>query len=144
MKQEKKGYVEVPTTTLNALKNMLFNDTKGVDLSSIINDLTFDPEHRDLVAINVALTYKGVRPSVDEKPHYEHEWKNRYFRYDYVGYSLIMGSVKVRSTLLEVDENGEEKVISTYDHLKTFDIEIWDNLDTELSTIYAKIAERTK
>lgn len=144
MKQVKKGFVEVPIPTLNALKNMLLDNEGDIGLSLIISDLTFEPEQRDLTAINVALTYKGVQPDIDERPHYEYEWRNRYYRYDYAGYSLILGCIKVRPTLLEVDENGEEKIVSTYDHLKSFDMERWNNLDIELSSIYAKIAERTK
>lgn len=43
MKQVKKGFVEVPATTLNALKNMLFS-ADGVDLSAIVNDLAASEE----------------------------------------------------------------------------------------------------
>lgn len=144
MKQTRKGFVEVPATTLNALKNMLFTNNDGVDLSNIINDLTPNAENRDLTAINVALTYKGVDVSIDERPHYSYDWKNRYNRFDYSGYSLILGIIKAKRTLIEVAENGEEKIVSTSDNVECYGFDQWAEFDTDLSTIYAKIEERTK
>lgn len=143
MKTSKKGFVEVPTTTLNALKNMLFS-AEGVDLSAIVNDLAASEDHKDLTAINVALTYKGVQIDIDKRPHYSYDWRNRYNRFEYIGYSLILGIVKVKRTLIEVAENGEEKVVSTYDDVECYGFDQWAEFDTDLSAIYAKIAERTK
>lgn len=139
----KKGFVEVPATTLNALKNMLFS-AEGVDLSAIVNDLAASEDHKDLTAINVALTYKGVQIDIDKRPRYSYDWKNRYNRFDYIGYSLILGVVKVKRTLIEVAENGEEKVVSAYDNVECYGFDQWDEWDYDLSAIYAKIAERTK
>lgn len=144
MKQGKKGFVEVPTTTLNALKNMLFSADKGVDLSAIVNDLAASEEHKDLTAINVALTYKGVQIDIDKRPHYSYDWRNRYYRLDYIGYSLILGIVKVKKTLIEVAEDGEEKVVSAYDNVECYGFDQWAEFETDLSAVYAKIAERNK
>lgn len=143
MKQTRKGFVEMPTTTLNALKNMLFSNEGGVDLSAIVNDLTANEEHRDLTAINVALAYKGVRVQIDERPHYSYDWKNRYNRYDYVGYSLILGIIKVKRTLIEVAENGEEKIIFNSE-VECLDFDQWAEMTTNFEDIRQKIAERTK
>lgn len=143
MKTSKKGFVEVPATTLNALKNMLFTDN-GVDLSPIINDLVADYASKDLTAINIALAYKGVKVDIDERPHYSYDWRNRYNRFDYIGYSIILGVVKVKRTLVEVAENGEEKDVSTYEGVECYGFDQWAEFDTDLSAIYAKIAERTK
>jgi hypothetical protein len=139
----KKGFVEIPTITLNAIKNMIFS-SEGVDLSAIVNDLAASDEQKDLMAINVALTYKGVQIDIDKRPHYTYDWKNRYNRLEYCGYSLILGIVKVKRTLVEVAENGEEKVVSTYDNVECYGFDQWSEFDTDLSAIYAKIAERTK
>lgn len=145
MKQTRKGFVEVPATTLNALKNMLFTQNEnGVDLSNIINDINPSAESRDLTAINVALAYKGVRVQIDERPHYSYDWKNRYNRYDYIGHSLILGIVKVRRTLLELAEDGTEKVFSTYENIECYGFDQWAEFDTDLTAIYEQIAERTK
>ena len=144
MKQTRKGFVEVPTTTLNALKNMLFDNEVGVDLSSIISDLTFQPEQRDLTAINVALAYKGVRVQIDARPHYSYDWKNRYNRYDYVGHSLILGIVKAKRTLLELAEDGTERVVSVYENIEGYSFDQWEEFNTDLSTILAIIEEKTK
>ena len=144
MKQTRKGFVEIPTTTLNALKNMLFSNDGGVDLSAIVNDLAASEEHRDLTAINVALAYKGVQIEIDKRPHYSYDWRNRYNRFEYIGYSLILGIIKVKRTLIEVAENGEEKVVSTSDNVECYGFDQWTEFDTDLSSIYAKIEERTK
>ena len=143
MKQTRKGFVEVPATTLNALKNMLFANEGGVDLSAIVNDLTASEEHRDLTAINVALAYKGVQIEIDKRPHYSYDWKNRYNRFDYIGYSLILGIIKAKRTLIEVAENGEEKIIFNSDvECQSFDQ--WAEMTTNFEDIRQKIAERTK
>ena len=144
MKQTKKGFVEMPVQTLNAVRKMLFSNEGGVDLSAIVNDLTASEEYRDLTAINVALVYKGVEIDINKQPRYEYDWKNRYTRYDYVGYSLILGFVKVRRTVIEVAENGEENVVSVYDHTECKDFDQWEQMDTDKSVVLAKIAERNK
>lgn len=90
----RKGFVEVPQMTLNALKGLLFGN-EGVDLSSIINDLK--PNDNDqLTAINVGLVYKGLTPEVDKNPRYHRDW-NAIVKWEYLGISLIMGIVKVKS-----------------------------------------------
>lgn len=143
MKQTRKGFVEVPTTTLNALKNMLFSNEGGVDLSAIVNDLTANEEHRDLTAINVALAYKGVQIEIDKRPHYSYDWKNRYNRFEYVGYSLILGIIKVRRTLIEVAENGEEKIIFNSE-VECLSFDQWSEMTADMTDIVKKIEERTK
>ena len=136
MKTSKKGFVEVPATTLNALKNMLFSADNGVDLSAIINDIATE-DNKDLTAINVALTYKGVRVDIDERPHYHYDWRNRFWRYDYVGYSLILGVVKAYSILCEVDAEGNikegEPTMGTYTFAQ------WNDFPTDIATIFEKI-----
>lgn len=145
MKQVKRGFVEIPQTTLNALKNMLFaQDENGVDLSGIINDLTPTEEHRDLTAINVALTYQGVRVQIDERPHYAHEWKREFVRYNYCGYSLILGVVKVRRTLCLLMEDGTIQELGTKDGIECFGFDQWAEMTTEITDILTKIEERTK
>ncbi len=145
MKQVKRGFVEIPQTTLNALKNMLFaQDENGVDLSGIINDLTPTEEHRDLTAINVALTYKGVRVQIDERPHYAHEWKREFVRYNYCGYSLILGVVKVRRTLCQLMEDGTIQERNTQEGTECLGFDCWAEMTTEITDILTKIEERTK
>ena len=48
-----KNTIELPIGTVKALKKMLFNSEKGVDLSGIIADVA-KPENEDLTAIHVA------------------------------------------------------------------------------------------
>ena len=143
MKQTKKGFVEVPQTTLNALKNMLFTNNEGsVDLSSIINDLTPNAESRDLTAINVALTYKGVCVDIDERPHYAYDYRNRFCQYDFCGYSLILGVVKCVRTYCELCEDGTIAVLNKESNIQLFDQ--WAEMTTDFEDIRAKIAKQTK
>lgn len=145
MKQTKKGFVEMPATTLNALKNMLFTqDTQGVDLSNLIQDLTPNAELKDLTAINIALAYKGVQVQIDERPHYVHEWKREFTRFDYCGYSLILGVVKVHRTTCELLEDGTVREIRTKSSDECLGFDLWEEMTTDLSDIVKKIEERTK
>lgn len=105
MKQVKKDFVEVPRTTLNALKNLLFGN-EGVDMSAIVDDLNLNPADRDITAINVALAYKGVPVEVDTTTRYEKHFGNHFTKHEYVGVSIIHGLVKVKSTSCFVHEDG--------------------------------------
>ena len=134
--------MEVPATTLNALKNMLFSADNGIDLSPIISDVITDYANKDLTAINVALAYKGVKVDIDERPHYSYDWRNRFWRYDYAGYSLILGVVKAYSTLCEIDEDGNIK--EGEPRMNSYSFEQWDEFTTEIEDIKKKIEERTK
>lgn len=143
MKQTRKGFVEIPSTTLNALKNMLFTNENGVDLSNIINDLTPSAEAKDLTAINIALTHKGVRVDVDARPHYAYEWKNEFVRFDYTGYSLILGVVKVHRTLCRLND-GIIQEVKTHDGIECLGLDLWSEMTTDVTDMMKKIEERAK
>ena len=143
MKQTRKGFVEVPTTTLNALKNMLFTNEGGVDLSAIVNDIATDTT-KDLTAIHVALTYKGVRVQIDERPHYTHDYRRKFIRYDYQGYSLILGVVKTKYTVCELNENGDIETVYENPETCCYGFDQWAEMTTNFEDIRQKIAERTK
>lgn len=142
MKQTKKGFVEVPQTTLNALKNMLFTNNEGMDLSNIINDLTPNAENKDLTAIHVALTHKGVRVHIDERPHYQHDYRNRFCQYDFCGYSLILGVVKCVRTYYELCEDGTTAVLNADSNILLYGFDQWAEMSTDFEDIRAKIANK--
>lgn len=89
----RKGFVEIPQMTLNALKGLLFGN-EGVDLSSIINDLKPN-ENDELTAINVGLVYKGLTPEIDKSTRYYRDYM-ALVKWEFVGVSLILGVVKVK------------------------------------------------
>lgn len=67
-----KSTVAIPVATLNCIKSLLFNnDGEGVNLGPIVEDIAkgFDTP-RDLIAINVGLVYKGIKPKFDDAPRY--------------------------------------------------------------------------
>ena len=90
----RKGFVEVPQMTLNALKGLLFTNEGGVDLSSIINDLKPN-ENDELTAINVGLVYRGLTPEIDKSTRYYRDYMTL-VKWEFVGVSLILGGVKVK------------------------------------------------
>lgn len=65
-----KSTVAIPVATLNCIKSLLFsNDGEGVNLGPIVEDIAkgFD-QPRDLIAINVGLVFKGIKPKFDDTP----------------------------------------------------------------------------
>ena len=81
--------INVPASTLNAIKNLLFSEKEGgVDLSSIVEDLTTGNENRDLMAINVGLTFKGIKPKIDSTTRYSRDYQNL-VEYTFISYSMI-------------------------------------------------------
>lgn len=89
----RKGFVEIPQMTLNALKGLLFGK-EGVDLSAIINDLK-PYESDELTAINVGLVYNGLTPEIDKSTRYHRDYMTL-VKWEFVGISLILGVVKVK------------------------------------------------
>lgn len=128
----KNDFISIPRATLNALKQVLFNDEDGVNLSPIINDLALE-EDRDLTAINVALVVKGIKPKFDTTPRFARSWsKNSAFtRYNIGHISLILG--KVAATAQDCNENGEptERCPRT----EILDVSTWLNMPTTIKEI---------
>lgn len=115
--------VEIPATTLNALKGLLFNSENGVDLSGIINDLGGD----DLTAINVALAFKKLVPEIDRKLRYSLSYiKDSYTVYEYQNFSLIRGTVDVIKQTIYFDNRREP-----YSVQETLPIAKWYEFSTE-------------
>ena len=99
--------INVPVSTLNAIKNLLFSEKEGgVDLSSIVTDLTVGGANSDLVAINVGLTFKGIKPDVDKTTRYTRDYKEL-VEYTFVSYSMIRDLVTY-----------ERKVVAKWDSAK--------------------------
>lgn len=140
MKANKKGFVQIPAQTLNALKNMLFtNDEGGVNLSNIINDLAPNEEQRDLTAIHVALVHKGVSIDIDKATRYEYRWGNHITKHEFVGYSLILGVVSVQSYDCQIDENGDLVVGCKRDGISAYGFDQWAEWTTNVATLLDKI-----
>ena len=139
MKANKKGFVQMPAQTLNALRNMLFSNEGGVDLSNLINDLSLSEEERDLTAIHVALVHKGVNIDIDKATRYEHSWRNEITKYEYVGYSLILGIVKVQPYECHIDENGDLVVDRKRDGISCYNFNQWAEWTTNVADLLDKV-----
>lgn len=101
----RKGFVEVPQMTLNALKGLLFGN-EGVDLSAIINDLK--PSNDDeLTAINVGLVYRGLTPEIDKSTRYYRDYMTL-VKWEFVGVSLILGVVKIKRSTKWFDQKTQK------------------------------------
>lgn len=137
MKTTKKGFVQIPETTLNALKNMLFTNDGGVDLSNIINDLTLNEETADLMAINIALVHKGIKPQIDTRSRFEYNYSNKYFTYQFKHFSLISGIITAEKTMFAYEKanNGFCPLVSETINME---YENWLNLNTNEAEAQSK------
>ena len=135
----KKGFVEIPEVTLKALKGLLFTDKNGVDLSPIIDDLSSESE-KDLTAINVALTFKGMKPEIDKATRYSDEWRAMN-KYEYISYSLILGRVTCKVTTYSL--MGEKLEVSNT-HEEYHDYSRWMELSTNREEIENRVLERAR
>jgi hypothetical protein len=134
-----KGMVSVPQMTLNALKQMLFSNENGVDLTNIINDLAGNDEQKDLVAIHVALVHKGIQPEVDTSTRYERNYGNRFYKYEFVKSSLILGTVTYIRTDCTIGEHGDIEIGRQHSDLAVLDYERWCALPTDVQDILAQM-----
>jgi hypothetical protein len=136
MKQNNNGMVEMPAVTLNAIKSLLFTDKGGIDLSSIINDLGGS----DLTAINVALVYKGAKPQIDTRSRYEWNYGTKYYRYDFVSFSLILNKVECKKVAYNLLESGDAEETGSYDTV--IDLQDWLSKTTNAQDIVDIINKR--
>ena len=141
----KNGMVEISAMTLNALKQLLFSED-GVNLTNIVKDLAAGGKNEDLSAINVGLTFKGIKPEMDMSPRWGNfnEYWRQYSAYTPVGYSLILDRVTYKKCEITRDKEKDEwtsgKVIE--DSMPMAD---WLNLTTEkadVDTFIAKMLEK--
>lgn len=139
MKTNKKGFVQMPTQTLNALHKMLFSNKDGVDLTNLINDLTINEEQRDLTAIHVALVHKGVNIDIDKSTRYEHYHGTHITKHEYVGHSLILGIVKAQSYDCHIDENGDLVVDYEQRNISCHSFDRWAEWTTNIDDIFDKV-----
>ena len=139
MKQN--SMVEISAMTLNALKQLLFSES-GTDLTGIVKDLAAGGKNEDLSAINVGLTFKGIKPEMDMSPRWGNfnEYWRQYTAYTPVGYSLILDRVTYKkcdiSRSKEKDEWTSGKVFE--DSMSMTD---WLNLTTDKTEVDAFIAK---
>jgi hypothetical protein len=139
----RKGFVEVPRMTLNALKGLLFTNENGVDLSTIINDLKMGKDD-ELTAINVGLVYNGLTPKIDESTRYAREY-DTIRRYEFVGVSLIQGIVKVKSAYKRYDHYDKYELESEWheeEDIAAYGFDQWEEWSTDIvavtNELYAK------
>lgn len=132
--------VQVPEMTLKALKGLLFNDKDGIDINPIVEDLSASYDNKDLCAINVALTFKGMKPEICQKSRYQKDWRNEYYRYDFVSYSLILGLVKVVAHKFRLEENGDATELGFNDSMLT--CKEWLSYTTNAQNIVDEIRKK--
>ena len=104
--------ISIPETTLSALKNMLFTNENGIDLSNLISDLSVGADNKDLVAIHVALTYKGVKPNIDQQTRFYRDYTT-FYSYEFIDFSQIMGVVSAKRTEFNYSKDGIKTIGET-------------------------------
>ena len=112
MKQElSKGLVAIPEPTLNALKNLLFSAEGIINVSPIVDDLAISKNCRDILAINIALVIKGMKPDIG-KFRFKKEG-SLLITWELTHFSLINGVVTVRVSAKKYDSGT--KTFTDYD-----------------------------
>lgn len=139
MKQN--GMVEISAMTLNALKQLLFSED-GVNLTSIVDDLAAGGKDKDLSAINVGLTFKGIKPEMDMSPRWGNfsDYWRQYTAYTPVGYSLILDRVTYKKCNISRDKEKDEWTSGEVyeDSMPMVD---WLNLTTDKADVDAFVAK---
>ena len=112
MKQElSKGLVAIPEPTLNALKNLLFSTEGIINVSPIVNDLAISENCKDMLAINIALVMKGIKPDIG-KFRFKKEG-SLLITWELTHFSLISGIVTVSVSAKKYDSGT--KTFTDYD-----------------------------
>lgn len=139
MKQN--GMVEISAMTLNALKQLLFSED-GVNLTSIVEDLVAGGKNKDLSAINVGLTFKGIKPEMDMSPRWGNfnDYWRQYSAYTPVGYSLILDRVTYKKCEITRDKEKDEWVSGKV-YEDSMPMADWLNLTTEKADVDAFIVK---
>ena len=133
--------VEISAMTLNALKQLLISED-GVDLTNIVKDLAAGGKNEDLSAINVGLTFKGIKPEMDMSPRWGgfNDYWRQYIAYTPVGYSLILDRVTYKKCEISRDKEKDEW-ISGKVYEDSMPMAEWLNLTTEKADVDAFVAK---
>lgn len=138
--------VSIPASTLNAIKNLLFSEKEGgVDLSPIVTDLAVGNENRDLVAINVGLTFKGIKPEVDTTTRYQSDYRSL-CELKFVSYSMIRDIVTCEKRVIAKWDNEKNDLCPCADnnepYTETMVLESWYEKDTDRSVPTQDLVKR--
>lgn len=142
------SFVNIPTSTLNAIKSLLFSEKEGgVDLSPIVEDLSVGNDCPDLVAVNVALTFRGLKPEIDTNTRYGRDYQS-IVEYKFISYSLIRDIVTYqRRTIARWDEKlGDLVPVNDKDCISTTttDLNCWYCFETDRAIPTAELIKRWK
>ena len=138
--------ISVPVSTLNAIKNLLFSEKEGgVNLSSIVDDLTIGNENRDLMAINVGLTFKGIKPEIDATTRYQSDYRSL-CELTFVSYSMIRDVVTYEKRTIARWDNDKNDLIPCADnkefYTETTSLDDWYNKTTDRSESTQELVKR--
>lgn len=126
--------VTISAAMLNCLKQVLFSQTNGVDLSPIVEDLG----GADTTAIAVALAYKGIKPEIDTTTRFDIEYRDTYSKQEFNSYSVIKDVVLVTKTYFTWNNDTH-----TWNNARSQDMEIslynWLNKSTSEEDVKDKI-----
>lgn len=138
--------ISVPVSTLNAVKNLLFSEKEGgVNLSSIVDDLTIGNENRDLMAINVGLTFKGIKPEIDTTTRYQSDYRSL-SELTFVSYSMIRDVVTYERRTIARWDNEKNDLCPCVDNnevdIETMSLNSWYDKNTDRSVPTQDLVKR--
>lgn len=132
MKTKQNNATLVPNTTLNAIKNLLFDNNNGVDLTSIVNDIATS-QNKDLTAINIALVYKGATIDLNKDTRYKYDYSDIYEEFVYLSHSIILGNMEVRRTRFKFNNGTPQQIREP--EIECIPIGEWEALPTNFDEI---------
>lgn len=94
MVKSNNNQITISVAMANCIKQLIFSETKGVNLTPIVEDIEGD----DMTAVAVALAYKGIKPEIDTTTRFEFSYQNTYYKNEFVHYSLIKDMVTHKQT----------------------------------------------
>lgn len=123
----------------NCIKQLVFSQTNGVDLTPIVEDLGGS----DMTAIAVALAYKGIKPEIDTATRFEPEYGKTYAMYEFKSYSVIMDTVLVSKTCITWNKY-DNKWESSHPQEISLLLSRWLDMPTSKEDCIAKICPEVK
>lgn len=134
MVKSNNAQVTISAAMLNCLKQTIFSQTDGVDLSPIVEDLGGE----DLTAIAVALAYKGIKPEIDTTPRFDYSG-SYYVRFEFVSYSVIRDTVTVSKTFFSYNKETKQWSPDNQSNKQVFSLDRWLNMSTSEAECIAKV-----
>lgn len=129
--------ITISAAMLNCLKQIVFSQTDGVDLTHIVEDLG----GADTVAIAVALAYKGIKPEIDTTTRFDF-CGSYYYQYEFASYSILRDTVTAIPTHISFNAETQQWEKKRKDYDATFSLSHWFDMLTSEKDVKDRVIAR--